>query len=153
MREFLVSFLLSSLLLIFSGHPFQSRGAPENDEQSIRALEEQWLYARDAATLDRILADEFVHPVAQGIFLTKAEHIDWYVKHLPPPTRKTRFDQLRVRIYGDTAIANGIVIASNASGKDVDRSVFTDVFVYRDGRWQAVNAQENQVRSASSTLE
>jgi hypothetical protein len=24
--------------------------------------------------------------------------------------------------------------------------MFTDVFVFRDGRWQAVNAQENAIR-------
>ena len=145
MRLLLASFVVSSLLLTFSTHPAHTQRTPESDEQAIRTLEEQWLHARDAATLDRILASDFVHPVAQGVFLTKAEHIDWYVKHLPPPTRKTRFDHLQVRIYADTAIANGIVIASDESGKETDRSLFTDVFVYREGRWQAVNAQENRV--------
>jgi len=67
------------------------------------------------------------------------------VQHLPPLDRKTRFEQVRVRIYGDTAVVNGVVIASDESGNEVERSVFTDVFVYRDGRWQAVNAQENRV--------
>ena len=145
MREFLTCFLVSSLLLPLSGRLVQSKRNPESDEQTIRTLEEQWLHERDAATLDHILASDFVHPVAQGVFLTKAQHIDWYVKHLPPLTRKTRFDHLQIRIYGDTAIANGIVIASNESGKEIDRSIFTDVFVYREGRWQAVNAQENKV--------
>ena len=145
MREFLASFLVSSLLLTLSGHSVQSRRNPQSDEQAIRVLEEEWLHARDAATLDRILASDFVHAVPQGVFLTKAEHIDWYVKHLPPLTRQTRFDHLQVRIYGDTAIANGMVIASDKSGKESDRSIFTDVFVYRERRWQAVNAQENQV--------
>ena len=145
MREFLASFLVSSLLLTLSGHPVQSKRNPESDEQAIRTLEEQWLHARDAATLDRILASDFIHPVAQGVFLTKAEHIDWYVKHPPPLTRQTRLDHLQVRIYRDTAIANGIVVAPDESGKESDRSIFTDVFVFREGRWQAVNAQENRV--------
>jgi hypothetical protein len=43
-------------------------------------------------------------------------------------------------------IVNGSVIATNDSGKVLDRTMFTDVFVFRDGRWQAVNAQENKVR-------
>ena len=38
-------------------------------------------------------------------------------------------------------IANGTVVTTNASG--THRSVFTDVFVKRNGQWQAVNAQEN----------
>ena len=81
--------------------------------------------------------------------MSKAEHIDWYVKHLPPPNRKTRFDRMRVRIYEDTAVVNGIVIASDESKKALDRTVFTDVFVYRDGRWQAVNAQENRLEQVT----
>ena len=50
------------------------------------------------------------------------------------------------RFYGDVAILNGSVIASDRSGKEIDRTMFTHVFVRRDGRWQAVNAQENALR-------
>jgi hypothetical protein len=39
-------------------------------------------------------------------------------------------------------------IAADPNGKELDRTMFTDVFVYRDGRWQAVNGQENGVRAA-----
>jgi hypothetical protein len=47
---------------------------------------------------------------------------------------------LNVRLYGDTAIVNGSVIAADDNG-ELERTMFTDVFVYRDGRWQAVNAR------------
>ena len=117
----------------------------ESDRQALLALENEWLAARDAATLARILAADFVHPVSAGVFLTKAEHIDWTTKHLPPADRKSRFDRMDVRLYGDVGIVNGTVSASDGQDKELERSVFTDVFVYRDGRWQAVNAQENRV--------
>jgi hypothetical protein len=117
----------------------------ESDRTALLSLEDEWLHARDAVTLERILADDFVHPVPQGIFLSKAEHIEWYVEHLPPASRKTRFDHMLVRIYEDTGVVNGMVSASDESGKEVGRTVFTDVFAYRRGRWQAVNAQENEV--------
>ncbi len=123
----------------------QSGRNAESDKKELLALEDEWLHARDARTLDRILADDFVHPVAQGLFLTKTQHIDWFTQHLPPVSRKTRFDHLQVRLYGDTAIVNGMVIATDESGKELDRSTFTDVFVFRDRRWQAVNAQENKL--------
>ena len=145
MRWFRLLLLLASLMAGQPSHAFQTSRSPESDRKALLSIEDEWLHARDAATLGRILADDFVHPVAQGVFLSKAEHIDWYVKHLPPPTRKTRFDRLQVRLYGDTAVVNGMVISSDESGKELDRSVFTDVFVYRDGRWQAVNAQEDRV--------
>jgi hypothetical protein len=144
-NRFFVSILLSLLASSCSLLAFQAARSPESDRRTLLSLEDEWLHARDAATLERILADDFVHPVAQGVFLSKAEHIEWYVKHLPPVGRRTRFDQMNVRFYGDTAIVNGIVTASDDLGKELNRSVFTDVFVYRDGRWQAVNAQENRV--------
>jgi Domain of unknown function (DUF4440) len=141
-----VAIFLFVLGLLLSPTKAHSNDA-ESDQKQLVAFEEQWLHARDAATLERILAADFVHAVPVGIFLTKEQHIDWFVKHLPPETHKTRFDHLQVRLYGDTAIVHGIVIASDESGKETSRSIFTDVFVRRDGRWQAVNAQENQVQS------
>jgi len=36
-------------------------------------------------------------------------------------------------------------------GQETSRGVFTDVFAYRDGRWQAVNAQENGGTEAEVT--
>jgi hypothetical protein len=117
------------------------------DRQALISLENDWLTGEhNSATLDRILAADFVHPVTTGDFLDKSQHISYSTKHLPPANLRRRFDHLNVRLYGDVGIVNGIVITSNELGKDVDRSIFTDVFVYRDGRWQAVNAQENRVQ-------
>jgi len=59
----------------------------EEDRRAVLDLEHQWLDAYDAPTLDRILADDFVHPVMTGQFLSKREHIDWTVGHPPPPQR------------------------------------------------------------------
>jgi len=119
---------------------------PESDRQTLIALENEWLTAQDASILDRILASDFLHPVPSGDFLTKSQHIEWFTKHPPPANLKFRFDRLDVRLYGDFAIANGSVITSDENGKEIGRNVFTDVFTYRDGRWQAINAQETDVR-------
>jgi len=116
------------------------------DRQVLIALENEWLNGEhNAAALERILASDFVHPVATGDFLTKAQHIDYSTKYLPSANLKQRFDNLNVRLYGDVGIVNGIVITSDEHAQDVDRTVFTDVFAYRDGRWQAINGQENRV--------
>ncbi len=88
-------------------------------------LENEWLSAEhDAAALDRILATDFVHPVVTGDLLDKAHHIYYSTKYLPPANLKQRFDNLRVRLYGDFAIVNGLVLTSDERGKDVDRSIF-----------------------------
>ena len=118
----------------------------DRDRQALIALENTWLSGEhDAAALERVLAADFLHPVVTGDFLTKSQHINYSTKYLPPANLKLRFDNLSVRLYGDVGIVNGIVINSDEHGKDVDRTIFTDVFAYRDGRWQAINAQENRV--------
>lgn len=71
--------------------------------------------------------------------LSKAQHIRWSSAHPPPRDAKRRLEHMRVRIYGDVGIVNGTVVS------DTQRTVFTDVFAFRDGRWQAVNAQENAI--------
>jgi hypothetical protein len=53
--------------------------------------------------------------------------------------------------YGDVGIVNGLVVRTNKDGNTVDKTVFTDVFVYRDGRWQAINAQENAIKNVDKS--
>lgn len=118
----------------------------ERDRQALIDLENEWLNTNDAQTLDRILASDFVHPVFTGDFLTKAHHIEWSTKHPRPANIKVRFERLDIRLYGEISIANGIVVTSDENGKEIGRNVFTDVFAYRDGRWQAINGQETDVR-------
>jgi Domain of unknown function (DUF4440) len=122
------------------------RRTAEQDRQALIALENDWLRnEHDAAALASILASDFIHPVVTGDFLTKGQHIYYSSRHVPPANLKNRFDNLSVRIYSDVGIVNGIVVTSDEHGKDVNRTIFTDIFVYRDGHWQATNAQENKV--------
>ncbi len=130
-------------LLVTTGAGF-SRRDRETDRRSIVNLEEQWLNADDAPSLDRLLASDFLHPVPSGQFLTKRQHIDWTVAHPPPAERKARFERLDVRLFGDLAVATGIVVTEGVAPVAF-RTIFTDEFAYRNGRWQAVNAQENEV--------
>src|SRR5262249_13109992 len=102
----------------------------------------------DAAALERILAPDFLHPVVTGDVLTKTQHIQFSSRHVPPPDLTNHFEGLQVRVYGDVGIVNGLVVTIHKDGHVVDKTLFTDVFVYRDGRWQAVNAQENAVKKA-----
>jgi hypothetical protein len=137
------------LLLLLPGSGSARPTENELEEQLRKTLlqvEDRWLRARDAATLERILADDFVHPVPAGVFLNKEQHIAWFIRHLPPPGLAQRFENLRVRLYDAVGIVNGEVVASPAGGP-ARRTVFTDVFELRAGRWQAVNAQENAVEA------
>ncbi|HEX6809226.1 MAG TPA: nuclear transport factor 2 family protein [Gemmatimonadaceae bacterium] len=115
------------------------------DSDTIVTLEHTWLASGDSAALERILAPDFLHPVFTGDIIDKSEHIAFVVKHPRPASVHERFERLDVRLYGTTAIATGIVDASHAGQAAVKRTVFTDVFLKRGGRWQAVSAQETEV--------
>ena len=137
--------LLAAALLFHAA--FQSAGPAEAARiQAVEAVEHEWLaHLSDRAVLERILAPDFQHPVAQGVVLDRDQHIAWAVTHPKSATRKAVFEALKVRVYGNTAVATGMVRDANLDGSGARRTMFTDVFIERDGRWQAVSAQETAV--------
>ena len=61
-------------------------------------------------------------------------------KHPAPEQRAERhFKGMHVLVYGSVGIVNGTVVEIGTTRR---RTLFTDVFAYRDGKWQAVSAQE-----------
>jgi hypothetical protein len=135
----------AGLIVLAAASAGSSRSAAESEKQKEALLdaENRWLASlTDPDALEQILAPDFIHALPQG-FATKGEHIDYVrrvMSHAQQPKR--HFEDLRVRVYGAVGIVNGIVVSEkeNAPAK---KSVFTDVFVLRDGHWLAVNAQEN----------
>ncbi|HSS50593.1 MAG TPA: DUF4440 domain-containing protein [Thermoanaerobaculia bacterium] len=142
MKRFSVLLLLPVFLSLMGA---AGPRTPESDRAALISLEQTWLSARDAAALAPILAPDFVHPVPSGDFLTRQQHLDWLAHHPPPLDLHRKLYGTTVRLYGDVGVVTGTVVTSSPDGATVRRSVFTDVFVFRDGRWQAVNAQENAV--------
>jgi hypothetical protein len=144
------SIALSIVAMALVSEPLRARTdatprTAESDRHALVALENEWLSnARDPSVLDRILAPDFVHAISTGDFLTKAEHISWCITHPLPPDRKSHFERLDLRVFGDLGIASGIVWIRDGT-KDINRSVFTDVFAFRAGKWQAIHAQETTI--------
>lgn len=135
--------VLACAFLLLAGPAWASA---DGDRRAIVALEQRWLaHIADPAVLEDILADDFVHPLSDGAVIGKAEQVAWARSHPTPPGRTARFEKLDVRIYGRTAIATGLVEAREPGRAGPRRTLFTDVFVERGGRWRAVNAQENLV--------
>jgi hypothetical protein len=119
-------------------------------KRALLSLEQRWLQAEDdPAIQEKILADDFVHVVPSGMISKKDQVAFLRSGKRPPDQLKRHFEDLKVRIYGTVGIVNGIVVATDDSGKPVRKTLFTDVFAYRNGRWQAVNSQENDYKSAS----
>lgn len=114
---------------------------PEQARQQLLALENQWLKVEDDPdALEAILAPDFLHVVPAGI-ITKNEQLTYMRKHpSPKQSSEKHFENMHARVYGTVGIVNGVVVAKEAA--TTRRTLFTDVFAYRDGKWQAVSAQE-----------
>ena len=97
--------------------------------------------AKDAKALGRILADDWVHLGSEGT-MTKAQ---WLadVKKIDENIATVTLMDMKVRVYGDVAIVT-FSEHENSMENNTDSSgdyLYTDVFVKRQGRWQAVNSQ------------
>ena len=112
----------------------------KNPKQEVLNLEDHWLQVEDDPNaLQSVLAPDFLHVVPVGI-ISKKEQLDFMRKHPSRDQSSKHFEDMHVRVYGNVAIVNGMVVA--ISGRSIQKTLFTDVFAYREGKWQAVSAQE-----------
>lgn len=139
----------NSLLVVFflSTVSFLSAADPSaGDATRLREIKEVlWPKAYregDAALLDKILAEEFQMVDAEGAISTKIEELD-YVKKNKPSYKSFRFKITRLEVFENrTAIVSGTGrLEFDATIKAKAHSVeykSSNVFIERDGRWQAI---------------
>jgi uncharacterized protein DUF4440 len=127
---------LLPLVLLSCQHSREPKSAEES-KQELLALENRWLQVEnDPVALEGILSPDFLH-VVPGAIITKDQHLQFLREHPAGGQRlEKRFEDLHVRVYGEA----GIVIETTDHGER--KTLFTDVFACRDGKWQAVSAQE-----------
>jgi ketosteroid isomerase-like protein len=118
-------------------------------EQTLMQLERDWTQAslkKDIDALNRIMADDWVAIDFQGKTVTKAQTLA-NLKAGLPATQAAGLGEMKVRVFGDTAVVTGSdTEKSSSKGKDVvEKYLWTDVFVKRNGRWQAVASQSTRV--------
>ena len=148
LRRPVLIFASAFLLLSCAIAPARPSRSTDSDKEALQKLEDRWLASEnDPEALKTILADDFIHALPIG-FITKAEQIEYVARMKNAETGKKHFEDLHVRVYGNVGIVNGIVV--NETEKNEQKTVFTDVFVKRNGEWQAVNAQEVPFRPKSA---
>ena len=127
-------------------------GAPRNEasedvEKKIMQLERDWgdaLAKRDLVALDRILGDDHSVITKDGSVLTKAQEL---AKHRESADELFDLEPMKVRVFGDAAVVTGgHREKSQYQGRDTSGHYrWMDVFVKRDGRWQAVASELTRV--------
>jgi len=148
------------ILLIWTNPASQTRKHTRavKAEQQVAQLERDWSAAflrHDIATIDRILADDYVGTDGRGIVTNKAQELEEARAPRPgepsPPfvILEETVTDLKVRIYGDTAVANGRVIEKirTKEGEAEIQYRRTTVWVNLRGRWQCVSFHGSRILS------
>ena len=136
----LVTFLLAGVPYVWAACPGQLR-----NEQALLQLEQTWAKAleqRDTAAVTCLLADEFQDADVDGKLHDRKEALERVAHH---NANTNRLEDMHAHVYGDTAFVRGLNEVVDPSGKVLARVRFTDIFVYREDRWQAVAGQETLV--------
>jgi hypothetical protein len=119
------------------------------DEAAVLAAQKERLQAMVRSDLDaltRLLPDDLTYTHASGVADTKASLLE---SIRAGRLKYKAFDpgQPRVRIYGNTAVLTGtatVQVESTTIGPAPFQILFTDVYVKKDGRWQAVAWQSTR---------
>ena len=143
--------LVPALTIMLSASSLPAAEEKSKDvEQAIQKLEQQWgdaLVKKDQATIDRIAAADWELTDPEGSVVSKAK-ADADLKSGTVVFESFHLDDLKVRVFGDIAIAYGLETEkSKYQGNDTSGQYrFTDVFVKRDGRWQAISTHVSRVK-------
>lgn len=121
----------------------------QNVETSVADLEHKWTDAAKVSNADAIaplISDRYVNTDADGKIIDKAKTLDnakkakWQVNEI---------DDLKVTVFGNTAIATGHWHGkgTDEKGADVDENErFTDVWMKSGGKWQCVASHNSPVK-------
>jgi len=112
---------------------------------AVLQLLDEWAAAyvkHDAATIGRILGEEFVMSAGRRDLQTRAEYLRKVEKDREPHASITRSDE-RVRVYGDTAVVTHVLTRTTRDRSFVFR--VTDVCVQRGSQWRLVNRHITEV--------
>jgi ketosteroid isomerase-like protein len=145
MKPVLFAILLLSLTL------FAPAKTTKPVEQILIQLEHDWSDAdvkKDVSALNRILADDWIGIDFEGTVMTKPEVLRQVsARNDETATESTVLGEMKVRIFGNMALVTGKETEkSRYKGEDSSGEyIWTDFFVLRNGRWQAVSSQSTRI--------
>ena len=132
--------------------PFAFGGCPtgqSKDEGALIKIEQSWAQAldqHDSDTIGCLLAEEFQEVDVHGMLRDRAENLASVI-HRPPG--RNQLSELHPHVYGEFGYVRGLNTVIDADGQPRAKVRFTDIFVYREGRWLAVAGQESLVSETS----
>jgi uncharacterized protein (TIGR02246 family) len=138
------------IALLSVGSAAWSQDTSGGTEKAVAALEQQWLQSQKTNNPDLVaplIADKFTNTDPAGKVTTKAQML---TTAKATKYESVDYDDLKVTVFGDTAIAIGTFKAkgTDGTGKPMDvRERFTDTWVKMpNGKWQCVASQGTAVK-------
>ncbi len=153
-RNIVLALLTLASLSVASGQTAKQKlGKAERIKNDLMQLEHDIGKANiqsDYAFFDRVEAEEFIFTDAGGGVTTKKQDLE-ALKQPPNPDVKLvayDVDEMNVLLYDKTAVVTGRVTTKRlVKGTEVlSKSRFTDVFVWRQRRWQLVAGHSSRIR-------
>jgi Domain of unknown function (DUF4440) len=119
------------------------------DESVLAVAEQKWaqsLESHSTQALGCILAREFEDTGPDGKVTDRAAALAKVAKH---SAIHHELSDLQAHVQGDFGYIRGLAAAVDRQGKVAARVRFTDIYVYREGRWQCVAAHESIVAAGA----
>ncbi|MBI1787546.1 MAG: nuclear transport factor 2 family protein [Acidobacteria bacterium] len=128
---------------------FACAALAQDDAAQVRQSEKDWAAATmrgDIAALEKLLSDDLTYTHSSGRLETKAQFIA-AVKSGSIQYQGVDYDQITVRLYGDTAIAASAPKMKVASQGQTNsfQARFLRVWAKKQGRWQLVAHQSTRL--------
>ena len=146
--ETTVKYVLWMLLLCPLAYAAPCPTAQSKDGNALIQTEQAWarsLEQSDTVSLGCILADEFEDAGPDGKLADRATTLAKAGQHRAV---HHELSDLHSHVQGDFGYIRGQAAAVDAQGKTVAKVRFTDVYAYRDGRWQCVAGHESMMTEA-----
>ena len=131
--------LASCMTLNTSSSTIRAQG---NAERELIAMEHKWIDVTvqgDADAFASFMAEEYVAVVANARIRSKAEWVEG-VRSGGLKYESVELRNLKVRLYGDTAVVTGeYTQKATSGGQDYSaRGAYANTWLKRRGRWQAI---------------
>ncbi|MGI8836721.1 MAG: nuclear transport factor 2 family protein [Pyrinomonadaceae bacterium] len=145
----IVAMLIAASSFVFSQKTRSSTNQNDNDEKAVRQVLNEVsaaLSRNDAAALDGIYADDYTLVNEYGVLGTKAPRIA-AIKSGELKYESVSFDEVNVRMYGNTALVTYRVTSKGQSKGQAIGGQFraTSTYMKVKGRWQLVAAQVTRI--------
>jgi hypothetical protein len=126
--------------------PAAQRPSDAESEAYMRKAEEDWAalaVRNNPGVTERILADDYVGVNSDTVVRDKAKMIALASEKPSGEFVSSKLDYVDYRHFGDTVIAQGAESLKRKSGAPDLRLIWTDVWMWRDGKWQIVASQDS----------